>query len=135
MYLLVIIRHTLIPNLSRNKKFILRSFRSLSLNRILIGSKPYNLYTIIQLYITHINTYYILLILQVERASLTLNLYPPGPALRVVLAYQNFYDARFLKHQSHQRTKNLKIYRISLTYEKFLLLPILQNLIKFFLHI
>jgi hypothetical protein len=34
MYLSVIIRHTLIPNLSRSKNFVLRSFRSLSINGI-----------------------------------------------------------------------------------------------------
>jgi Reverse transcriptase (RNA-dependent DNA polymerase) len=34
VYLSVIIRHTLIPNLSRSKNFVLRSFYSLSLNEI-----------------------------------------------------------------------------------------------------
>jgi hypothetical protein len=40
MYLSVLIRYILIPTLSRSKIFILRSFRSLSLNMILVGPKP-----------------------------------------------------------------------------------------------
>jgi hypothetical protein len=40
MYLSVIIRHTLIPSLSRSKIFVLRSFRSLSFNRIWLDQNP-----------------------------------------------------------------------------------------------
>jgi hypothetical protein len=40
MYLSVIIRHTLIPNLSRNKIFVLRYFHSLSLNGIWLDQNP-----------------------------------------------------------------------------------------------
>jgi hypothetical protein len=40
VYLSVIIWHTFIPNLSRSKIFILRSFRSLSLNGIWLNQNP-----------------------------------------------------------------------------------------------
>jgi hypothetical protein len=40
VYLSVIIWDTLIPNLSRSKKIILRSFRSLSLNEIWLDQNP-----------------------------------------------------------------------------------------------
>jgi hypothetical protein len=40
LYLSVIIRHTLIPNLSRSKIFVLRSFRSLSINGIWTFQNP-----------------------------------------------------------------------------------------------
>jgi hypothetical protein len=40
MYLSVIIRHTLIPNLSKSKIFVLRSFRSLSINGIWAFQNP-----------------------------------------------------------------------------------------------
>jgi hypothetical protein len=40
MYLLIIIRHTLVPNLNINKIFVLRSFRSLSLNEIWLNQNP-----------------------------------------------------------------------------------------------
>jgi hypothetical protein len=40
VYLLVIIRHILIPNLSRTKNFILRSFRNLNLNGIWLDQNP-----------------------------------------------------------------------------------------------
>jgi hypothetical protein len=42
MYLSVIIRHILIPSLSRSKKFYLRSFRSLSFNGIWLNQNPTN---------------------------------------------------------------------------------------------
>jgi hypothetical protein len=48
------------------------------------------LYIIIQLYITHINIYYILLILRTRRADLTLNPYSSGPS---------FDPARFYPYQ------------------------------------
>jgi hypothetical protein len=40
MYLSIIIRHTLIPSFSRSKNFILRFFRSLSLNGIWLDQNP-----------------------------------------------------------------------------------------------
>jgi hypothetical protein len=40
LYLSVIIRHILIPNLSRSKIFVLRSFRSLSINEIWTFQNP-----------------------------------------------------------------------------------------------
>jgi hypothetical protein len=40
MYISVIIRHTLIPNLSRSKIFVLRIFRNLSLNGIWLDQNP-----------------------------------------------------------------------------------------------
>jgi hypothetical protein len=40
VYLSIIIRHILIPNLSRNKIFVLQSFRSLSLNSIWLDQNP-----------------------------------------------------------------------------------------------
>jgi hypothetical protein len=40
MYLLVIIRHTLIPSLNISNFFVLRSFRSLTLNGIWLDQNP-----------------------------------------------------------------------------------------------
>jgi hypothetical protein len=40
MYLSVTIRHTLISSLSKRKKIVLRSFRSLSLNEIWSNQNP-----------------------------------------------------------------------------------------------
>jgi hypothetical protein len=40
MYLSIIIQHILIPNLSRNKICVLRSFRSLSFNGIWLDQNP-----------------------------------------------------------------------------------------------
>jgi hypothetical protein len=45
MYLSVIIRHTLTPNLSRSKIFVLRSFRSLSINGIWAFQNPTNIWS------------------------------------------------------------------------------------------